>query len=79
MLTILVWGVILLALLFRNPDLLNAPNEQFYMSLFIWLILFCLFSWGTHTLMAESPSSNHYMETVSLTRQNKIIFNSFLY
>ena len=77
MLTILVWGVILLALLFRNPDLLNAPNEQFYMSLFIWLILFCLFSWGTHTLMAESPSSNHYMETVSLTRQNKIIFNSF--
>lgn len=54
--TIAVWGGMLILLQFRNPALLNAPKEQFYISLALWLLFFCITSIITYNLMEGGKS-----------------------
>lgn len=58
--TLIIWGSILIALQLRDPELLEAPDEQFYISLVIWLLLFCFVAFVTFTLSRkiEGAASN---------------------
>lgn len=58
-LTVAVWGGMLFLLLFRNPTLLNAPKDQFYISLILWLFFFCTTSFLTYNLLdRRQPAEN---------------------
>ena len=67
MITLSVWGGMLFLLLFRNPTLLNAPKEQFYISLLLWLFFFCATSFLTYNLLDRKiPAKNDDGEFIRL-------------
>ena len=49
--TLVVWGSLMLAMNYRDPQLLNAPTWQFYTSLILWLTFFTITSFATYTLL----------------------------
>ena len=77
--TICIWGAIIISLCFRDSKLLYAPNEQFYTSLAIWLILFNITSYITYQI---TPYKGHCLadfrkQAASPIRMNKI--NNYIF
>jgi len=57
MITIAVWGGMMFLLLFRDPELLNAPKDQFYICLVLWLFFFCATSFLVYNLLDNNKTS----------------------
>lgn len=66
--TLLIWGLILFLLLFRDPTLLDAPGSQFYYSLLLWLVGFCFSSILTYNLLP----SKKFLKGESITDSIKM-------
>lgn len=78
--TLVVWGVLMFAMMFRDPSLLMAPTSQFYVSLGLWLVFFTISSFMTYNLLPTNSVNIRQIEKqsaspVNLTRINKIVFN----
>lgn len=65
--TLILWGVLMFAMLFRDPSLLYAPTSQFYTSLIIWLVLFTVTSFATYNLLPETTGDREQREASSVS------------
>ena len=78
--TFLVWGGILLFLQFRDPDMLEGPTEQFYISLIIWLLIFCTVAFATFTLSSKGQGHGTLpMRGIELSQTNMYAFYVLLF
>lgn len=77
--TISIWAFILFSLLaFRDDTILHAPNEQFYTSLVIWLIIFCTTSFATYNLLPSTPTTSMSGQSIKMNGSNMFFFNLLL-
>lgn len=79
--TIAIWTLMLIALCFRDPKLLNAPDEQFYISLVIWLFTFTTASVCIYNVMAPRRplvSAAELIKPLDVSPLCDMIFNFFL-
>lgn len=77
--TVAIWGLVVLCLQFCDPSLLKQPGEQFYISLGIWLPLFCLSSFMTYQLMDRSERKvSNISYTLDQTELSHQLFNLLL-
>lgn len=75
-LTIMIWGLILILSLFRDPSLLNPAGEQFYISLFLWLTFFISTSLIIYNVLPHKGDSNPKATTsIEMTSLNMFVFN----
>lgn len=63
--TILVWGILMFIMQFRDPSLLNAPTSQFYISIVLWIVFFTTSSLITYNLLHSTPQNVREMEHLS--------------
>lgn len=79
--TLIVWIAILVGLCFRDPQFLNAPKEQFYVSVSIWLLLFCPISFLTYNLLSANSGLDYRQpgdRSIELTTLNRVVFYGLL-
>ena len=77
--TIAIWALVVLCLQFCDPSLLKQPGEQFYISLGIWVPLFCLSSILTYLLMDSSAKNGSNISyTLDQSEFNRQLFNLLL-
>lgn len=77
--TVAIWGLVVLCLQFCDPSLLKQPGEQFYISLGIWIPLFCLSSIMTYLLMESSGKKvSNISYTLDQSELNHQLFNILL-
>lgn len=77
--TLVVWGGLMFAMMFRDPSLLIAPTSQFYVSLVLWLVFFALASLMTYNLLPTNSNDKKVLAIqaatpISLTHVNKAVF-----
>ena len=77
--TLIVWGVLMFAMSFRDPTLLIAPTSQFYISLGLWLPFFCIVSFVTYNILPTNSYDIKQIEIqsaspINMTKANKYIF-----
>lgn len=74
-LTIAVWATLLIAMQFRDPTLLKAPNSQLYISLLLWILLFSISAFLTFRLMdATREQTEEESNVLHLTDINRKVF-----
>lgn len=78
--TLAVWGGLMFAMIFRDPSLLNAPTSQFYISLGLWLVFFCVTAFLTYSLLesGKSLSTASAHPSITLSHANKVVFHTLL-
>lgn len=79
--TLIVWISILVGLCFRDPQFLNPPKDQFYISVVIWLLLFCPISLLAYNLLSANSNMGNKLQneqSIELSSLNKVVFYSFL-
>lgn len=81
MITIVIWGGMLTLLQFRDPELLNAPKEQFYISLLLWLLFFCVTSIISFNITSDSKnkSEDTGLHGIKLTNINMFAFYTLFF
>lgn len=82
--TLIIWGVLMVAMPFRDPKWLNAPSSMFYTSLALWLTFFCLTSFATYVLLPANTTnlsqiSKQSASPIEFTNINKVFFNLFFW
>ena len=76
MITIMIWGLILILSQFRDPSLLNPAGEQFYISLTLWLVFFVSTSLITYNILPHNGDHNPKATTsIEMTPFNLLVFN----
>lgn len=79
--TISIWVGMLILLQFRDPTLLNAPKEQFYFSLLLWLFFFCITSVTAFNLSSANRQKCKEIgsEGIELTDINMFAFYTLFF
>lgn len=79
--TIGIWSIMLILLQFRDPTILNAPKEQFYISLLLWLFFFCVTSVIAYNLTADNKKNCEQTrrDGIEPTNINMFVFHILLF
>lgn len=77
--TLIIWGVLMIAMLFRDPTLLRAPTDQFYLSLLLWIVFFCGTAFLTYVLLpSKTQDQQAAFSSIQLSKINRVVFYGLL-